>query len=270
MKLITPMINNAKTAKSQLNEYHGAILHLAPAELSGYNTCAGSSKGCRAACLNLAGRGGMFRVGETTNTIQQARIRKTRLLFESQELFMKQLIDDIGLLIFQARKQNKQPVVRLNGTSDIPFESILIDGFCNIFEYFPMVQFYDYTKLPMRAVGNRWDNYQLTFSKHESNQSIVNRLLNNTNVNIAVVFSDELPEYYLGRRVIDGDTNGDFRFLDDTGVIVGLKAKGPAKRDQSGFVVSSPSAYSELLNEANGNIDWYAIDEQLKQFDEVL
>jgi hypothetical protein len=267
MKLLTPMINNAKTAKGNLDNYHGAILHLAPAELSGYNTCAGSSKGCRAACLNTAGRGGMFKKGERTNAIQEARKRKTRLLFENQAEFMSQLVDDIGLLVCQAEKLGKRAVVRLNGTSDIPWESIKIDGFANIFEYFPLVQFYDYTKLPMRAVGNRWENYQLTFSKHEANDSVVSKLIKNSSVNIAVVFSRELPEYYLGRKVIDGDTNGDFRFLDDSNVIVGLKAKGPAKRDDSGFVVTSPSVLLKQAGELNGTMDYFEIDNQLKVFD---
>jgi hypothetical protein len=269
MKLLTPMISNAKTAKSQLDQYHGALLHLAPANVSGYNTCPAASTGCKAACLNTAGRGGMFKRGESTNAIQQARIRKTVMFFEQRELFMSQLIDDIGLLIEQAYKQNKRPVVRLNGTSDIAWESVLIDGFANLFEYFPTVQFYDYTKLPMRVVGNRWDNYHLTFSQSESNHSIVSKLASQGH-NVAVVFRAELPEFYLGRRVIDGDSNGDFRFLDERGVIVGLKAKGPAKRDESGFVVESPSHYTQLLEDTQGTVEWYNVDDIMKQFDGVV
>lgn len=268
MQLLTPMINNAKTAKSNLNEYHGAILHLAPAMVSGYNTCKGSSKGRRAACLNLAGRGGMFRKGETTNSIQQARIRKTRLLFENQPEFLRQLIDDIGLLVYQANKAGKQAVVRLNGTSDVEWESILIDGFCNIFEYWPTVQFYDYTKLPLRIrTCQQWSNYHLTFSKSESNDAIVNRIISSSGANVAVVFSHELPEYYLGRKVIDGDSNGDFRFLDAPNSIVGLKAKGPARKDSSGFVVTSPSQLIEYARQANGTTDYYYWDNLLRMFE---
>ena len=37
-------------------------------------------------------------------------------------------------------------------------------------------------------------------------------------------------------KVIDGDTD-DLRFLDPTNVVVGLKAKGDAKHDTSGFVI---------------------------------
>ena len=59
--------------------------------------------------------------------------------------------------------------------------------------------------------------------------------------NVAVVFRDKIPKSYKGYEVIDGD-DSDLRFLDkfkswETGGIVGLKAKGPAKKDKSGFVV---------------------------------
>jgi hypothetical protein len=39
----------------------------------------------------------------------------------------------------------------------------------------------------------------------------------------------------MGMSVVDGDAD-DLRFLDGRGVVVGLKAKGPAKKDTSGFV----------------------------------
>lgn len=53
------------------------------------------------------------------------------------------------------------------------------------------------------------------------------------NVNLAVVF-DQLPEIWNGVRVLNGDLS-DLRFLDNAG-IVGLRAKGGAKKDNSGFV----------------------------------
>ena len=236
MKLLTPMASNTKTAKGDLTKYHGAILHGAPASLSGYNACTSSTEGCRAACLNTAGRGGMIKKGETTNVIQQARIRKTRLLFENQVEFMAQLIDDIGLLVQQADRLGRIPVVRLNGTTDIKWEDIKIDGFLNVFEYWPNVQFYDYTAHPFRMrLTEYYPNLHLTFSRKESNGRVAS-LVAKQGHNVAVVFS-EIPSEYLGVPVIDGDSNGDFRFLDPNGVIVGLKAKGKAKRDTSGFVV---------------------------------
>ena len=59
----------------------------------------------------------------------------------------------------------------------------------------------------------------------------------NTRFNIAVVFKGkELPETYKGRKVINGDIS-DHRFLDPAGVVVGLLAKGKAKKDNSGFTI---------------------------------
>ena len=51
-----------------------------------------------------------------------------------------------------------------------------------------------------------------------------------------MVFRNELPTHWNGFPVINGDEN-DLRFLDPKGVVVGLKAKGKAKTDTTGFVV---------------------------------
>ena len=83
------------------------------------------------------------------------------------------------------------------------------------------------------------DNYHLTFSKSECNDSDVNKVIS-AGGNVAAVFStkkaDELPESYKGRDVVDGDKT-DLRFLDRDGVFVGLRAKGDARSDRSGFTV---------------------------------
>jgi hypothetical protein len=124
------------------------------------------------------------------------------------------------------------PVFRLNGTSDIRWETIPVGGYATIMEMFPTVQFYDYSKLPNRK--NIPANYHLTFSRSESNDTHVVTAMEN-GMNVAVVF-DKMPETYAGRTVIDG-TETDLRFLDGKSVIVGLEAKGQAKKDTSGFVV---------------------------------
>jgi hypothetical protein len=54
--------------------------------------------------------------------------------------------------------------------------------------------------------------------------------------NLAVVFRGTMPEKFLGRKVINGDKD-DLRFLDPKNVVVGLKAKGKARKDNSGFVI---------------------------------
>lgn len=232
MKLLST--GNPKLLKGEKKGYLSFVLHLAPANLSGYNTCAKATVGCKESCLNTAGRGGMFKKGDHTNAIQQARIRKTKMFFENRPEFMSQLLKDIVLGIKQAKKKGMIPAFRLNGTSDLSWEKYeILDG-RNIFQMFPDVQFYDYTKVFGRKVSTI-DNYHLTFSSADGN---INDVLKakSTDMNIAVVFRKELPETYLGRKVINGDET-DLRFLDEKNVIVGLKAKSKAKKDTSGFVV---------------------------------
>lgn len=246
IKLLTT--GNPKVAKGQANGYLTSILHLAPSRMSGYNTCPMATAGCAAACLNTAGRGGLFAGvqtgvlsgadlvqaimdGRITNKIQLARIARTKFFFEDRAAFMKQLVREIRNTIRLAAKHGLTPVFRLNGTSDIRWETIKVDGFDNIMAMFPTVQFYDYTK-----IANRRDlpaNYHLTFSLAESNVNNAKVALD-AGMNVAAVFRT-VPAVFLGHDVIDGDAT-DLRFLDPKGVIVGLKAKGKAKRDTTGFV----------------------------------
>jgi hypothetical protein len=229
MKLLS--IGNPKILKGMKQGYMTYILHLAPADVSGYNTCPKATAGCKTACLNTAGRGGMFKKGETTNVIQQARIRKTKFFFEDRENFLATLKDDIRKAIKQAEKKGLIPVFRLNGTSDIAWEKY------GVIQEFPNVQFYDYTKILGRKV-NGLANYQLTFSAADGNDLDVRRAIKE-GYNVATVFgikkSQPMPETYEGMPVFNGD-DSDLRFLDPKGVVVGLYAKGKAKKDTSGFV----------------------------------
>jgi hypothetical protein len=223
---------NPKIQKGTKLGYLSFILHLAPADLSGRNTCPKATAGCKAACLNTAGRGGMFKKGENTNTIQKARIRKTQYFYEARDYFMQDLYADIQKGIKMAKKLGLTPVFRLNGTSDLSWEKYTIND-KNIFELFPTVQFYDYTKVLGRKVKHI-PNYFLIFSKADGNDSDVAEAILQ-GMNVAAVF-DRVPEDYMGRPVIDADEH-DLRFLDDKGVIAGLKAKGRAKKDYTGFVI---------------------------------
>ena len=239
MKLLST--GNPKILKGQAQGYNTYILHLAPANVSGYETCPKRTAGCTAACLNTAGRGGMFKRGESTNVIQEARKRKTRMFFEERTGFMEWLIADIELAIKQSKRIGLIPVFRLNGTSDLSFEKyeVVRNGqlFRNVFAAFPEVQFYDYTKVLGRKVKDI-PNYHLTFSAADGNDMDVIRAMNE-GLNVAVVFgvkkTDALPTEYVGREVFNGDES-DLRFLDPKGVVVGLYAKGKAKKDTSGFV----------------------------------
>lgn len=239
MKLLST--GNPKTLKGMKEGYNTYILHLAPYTLSGKNTCPKATAGCAAACLNTAGRGGMFKRGENTNTIQQARIRKTNLFYNDREQFFNLLVKDIDLAIKQSAKLGLTPVFRLNGTSDLSWEkySFTNNGiaYVNIFAKYPNVQFYDYTKVLGRKI-NHIANYHLTFSAADGNDLDV-LLARKQGYNIAVVFGIKktlpMPEMYMGLPVFNGDES-DLRFLDPKQVVVGLYAKGKAKKDTTGFV----------------------------------
>lgn len=184
---------------------------------------------CKEACLNTAGLGGVY------PSIQKARQKKTELFLNDRDQFMQVLIKDIHTFLRACKRKDKLPAIRLNGTSDIQWEKIDIEG-QNIFEMFPNVQFYDYTKIPTRKVDNI-PNYHLTWSYSEANEKYA-KMFDKVPNNKAVVFKNKiLPTMFKGLKVIDGDTH-DMRFLDKPNSVVGLKAKGKARQDKSGFVIN--------------------------------
>ena len=229
MKLLTT--GNPKTEKGAALGYLTAILHLAPASASGKNLCPWASPMCIDACLNKAGRGGIFASGETTNAIQQARLARSAFFLADRPGFLRQLAKEIRAFLRQCQRAGLRPAVRLNGTSDLPWERIAPE----LFAEFPEVTFYDYTKAPHRMGEALPANYSLTFSRSETNESHAMAVLANGG-NVAVVFGGGLPTTWKGFDVIDGDAT-DLRFLDRRNVVVGLTAKGPAKRENGGFVV---------------------------------
>lgn len=219
---------NPKIQKGTKLGYLSFILHLAPSDLSGKNTCPKATRGCIAACLNTAGRGGMFRRGETTNVIQKARIRKTQYFFNNRAGFMFDLMQDIKKGIRLANKLGLEPVFRLNGTSDLSWEKYEMTEGKNVFDVFAGIQFYDYTKVLGRKVKHI-ENYHLTFSKADGNDSDVAEALMQ-GMSVVAVY-DAIPE-----GVPSADET-DLRFLDPKGIMLGLKAKGRAKKDYTGFVI---------------------------------
>jgi len=240
--LLTPDGYNPKTKKGRAKGYSTAILHFAPADLSGYDVCQYRTAGCTAACLNTAGHGGIALDVNGLNDVQRARIARTKLFFLNRHVFNLLLVRAIETHIRRARRNGLIPVVRLNGTSDLPWERLRLNDGRTVLETFPEIQFYDYTKHPERAIANAAGshpaNYALTFSQAESNLDDVARVLV-AGANVAAVFMakpHQLPVVYAGRQVIDGD-NDDLRFLDPAGVYVGLAAKGRGKKDTSGFVI---------------------------------
>jgi hypothetical protein len=221
---------NPKTVKGQKKGYLTWILHLAPYTVAGVgNVCPKATPGCIAACLNLAGRGGMFKDGGT-NTIQQARIRKTREFFADRSAFMFKLAEDIQKAINYSEKKGLIPVFRLNGTSDLSWEKYEVgETGLNLFELFPEVQFYDYTKILGRKIAG-YPNYHLTFSRADGNHKDIPKAVA-AGMNVAVVY-DQIPA-----GVYNADET-DLRFLDPKVGIIGLKVKGHrAKKDTTGFVI---------------------------------
>jgi hypothetical protein len=219
---------DTKTIKSNKAGFLTGILYLAPYDLSGVNLCPFAKVAeCHVACLNTAGRG-------VFNNVKEARLRKAKLFNENKPEFFAQLIDDINKLKRQAKKKNLQAVVRLNGTSDIEWEKIKVAGEYTMFDLFPDLQFYDYTKNPNRK--NLPSNYDLTFS-YSGVESFIkfNRQALSNNMRIATVFKI-MPSEFLGRQVINGDDH-DARFIEDKNLVIGLKAKGKARQDKTGFVV---------------------------------
>lgn len=232
---------NAKTVKGQKQGYLTGIIYLAPYTLGGTNVCPMAEKAnCFNACLYKAGRG-------VFNSVQTARLNKTKFFNTDRQGFMIQLVKDIEALQRKAYKLGLTPLVRLNGTSDIRFENIKFDYefmhgkviAITIFDLFPEIQFYDYTK-----ILNRKDipkNYDLTFSYSGAltYQKYALEALNN-GLRVAVVFRDKnsIPESFMGKVCIDGDNN-DIRHLEPQNVVVALYAKGKAKHDYSGFVVDT-------------------------------
>jgi hypothetical protein len=218
---------DAKTVKGMKQGFLTGILYLAPHKLSGViNTCVMASLGCIMACLFTAGRAAF------SPNIRKARIAKTVFMVENWQAFMASLAYDIRSLEIIAHERNLTPCVRINGTSDMPKIAVAMA------RMFSGIQFYDYTKLP-KAWLRTLPNYHLTFSHSEVNHTDCMEALAH-GINVAVVFDlkpgKAFPETWNGYRVVSGDET-DLRFTDEQGVVVGLYAKGQAKKDCSGFVV---------------------------------
>lgn len=228
-KLLT---TNTKLEKDS-KKYLALGLQLAPHKQAGMgNLCPNASKGCVAACLYTSGFAGIYK------TVNEGRIKRTQFFFNDRKGFMDQLFKEICSGITKAKKDGRKLAVRLNTISDIAWERIKVDG-KNIFEHFPQVIFYDYTKSPQRMTafiaGELPKNYHLTFSRSESNDKYVDAVIASGG-NVAAVFRGQAPKTWKGRKTISGDQS-DLRFRDPKGVIVALVEKGLAKKDQSGFVL---------------------------------
>ncbi len=220
---------DAKTPKGTALGFLTGILYLAPGNMSGFEVCPWRNAGCTAACLSTSGRGKFANV-------QLARIRKTRWFFSDRDAFMGALHFDLKQLTLDAERASLKPCARLNGTSDVAWEL----GQRSVIKAHPTIRFYDYTKSVYRAVksltSDLWpSNYHLTFSYSGENLDDCLKVLG-LGGNVAVIFDEVMPAFWNEYPVIDGDLH-DLRFTDPRGYVVGLKPKGEAKKDTTGFVV---------------------------------
>ena len=222
--------SSAKTIKSEEIGFLTGIVYLTPDdELCPLARLAG----CLAPCLKSAGRGAF-------NSVQKARAEKTRFFKENRQAFLLSLCADTWTLVRKARKLGMIPLVRPNGTSDIPFENFIVWEGKTIFQLFPDITWYDYTKHPSRNLdGKTAGNYDLTysFSALTPKPISIKGLTNHHNRRAAVVFQkrEDIPDTFRGWPVVDGD-NTDVRHIEPDGVVVALYAKGKAKHDATGFV----------------------------------
>ena len=237
--------NNNKTVKGEKFGWITYIMYLAPFTQNalGKNICSHASAGCAEACLFGSGFGGMY------SSVEEGRINKTNYLLSDRNQFMNQLKQEIKKLQTKHLKKDEKICIRLNGTSDLAWEKFKVDG-KSLMETFPEVQFYDYTKNHLRFDRVLPENYHLTFSRSETNDEQVAKLLAKGE-NVAMVF-DELPEEHMGYKVVNGDES-DLRFKDDKNVIVGLKYKkmtgkgaDNSKAFKSGFALKNENLAKKL------------------------
>jgi hypothetical protein len=246
--------NSAKLTKNGKVNQHTYGLYLAPAKQSGYNTCPYSTPECRLGCLNTSGRSAIESYIGITK-IRDARIKKTKLFYEHPEFFMAWLIAELKTAQTKAKASGFYFSARLNCTSDIDWQNVRVNG-QNIFEIFPDVQFYDYTKNPNKF-KNLPSNYHLTLSYTGRNWELCKQALE-LGYNVAMIFNvkneNQIPLTYKGFKVVNGDIT-DYRVADAKGIIVGLKWKRIANKEvekqvrQSVFVVQLEDVNCECTEE---------------------
>ena len=246
--------NNAKTIKGEKLGYLTYILYMSPfkANSKRINVCSHASEGCVKSCLVGSGFGGMY------TSVMQGRINKTEHFLNDREGFLHQIKDEITKALVK-NKDKAIVTIRLNGTSDLSYEKYRVFEGKNIFELFPSVQFYDYTKNWTRFEKELPSNYHLTFSRSETNLDKAMELLNK-GINVAMVF-DKLPSTYEGFEVINADLD-DLRFLDKKGVVCGLKYKkmtGKGANNQlafeNGFAIRTQPSVKQKIKKAYKKVE---------------
>ena len=242
-KIPNKLLGNSN-AKTEKNDRETHILYLIPTDKNSKkkNLCPFASKGCATACLVSAGRGKM-------SNVKKGRNNKTEYFVQDPKTFTAQLILEIEFLRIRAKRDGKQIAVRLNGTADIDFlhlfkkyhnwnyqEKAVTPG-----TDAPGIIFYDYTPNPHKYKRYKGSKYALIFSKKEDNDEDVQKVLSEGG-KVSAVFKGKLPKTYKGIKVVNGDLRDDLIIdivQNPEPIIIGLKAKGDAKKDKTGFTIDN-------------------------------
>jgi hypothetical protein len=221
MKLLTTTGNTKVEKTNKDSKYLMASLSLMPDSI----LCPQSKIAeCFEPCLKSSGFAGVYK------TVNQARQRKTDFWHSDKKGFLEQLERELTNHVKNCERKGKKPACRLNTISDIVFEKT------GIIEKFPQIMFLDYTKNASR-LGKTPKNYKLIFSySNAPNYQTSVKKAFKTDAPIAVVFKGRLPKSFKGREVINGDKS-DLINSNAKGKIIGLLAKGKARKDGGNFVV---------------------------------
>jgi hypothetical protein len=228
-------LDNPKAIKAQKLGWLNAINYMAPHKLAGVgNLCPDASPGCIALCLGVtSGNAALY------PTVLKSRIAKAQWFMHDRKAFMTHAARHIRRAQAAAARAKQKLCVRMNGATDIAWESLHVQGELSLVAQFPDIQFVDYTKSVKRALaharGQLPANYHLTFSRSETNEAQCLEVLA-AGGNVAVVSALPRPAAWQGYPTVDGDQH-DLRHLDPFGV-VWLSPKGAkAKATKSGFVL---------------------------------
>lgn len=228
---VTFLATGEANAKLALSGIPTRSLTLAPWIASAlYNACEAATRECRKACvLMTAGRGPI-------PSVLAGRIMRTAFLGADPAAAVSLIAGELQ----SAQRSIGGPfLVRLNVASDIPWELIAPA----VFDAAPEARFYDYTKLDPIGKRRASDRYRIVYSVSEAAHSIPTALeYVSAGGTAAAVFDtrkgDALPAYWRGFPVVDGDASDD-RTADPAGVIVGLRAKGDARKLRAGGFVQA-------------------------------
>ena len=250
--------SSVKTMKSKKEGLDTRVMYGSPHVESGWLTCpdaSGLSKvdgvvtvtpgvGCAGSCL--IGSGQMV-----YDQSRRSRILKTaviKLYPEVARVLLDREIKKHHRSVMRRNEREDTDVhtgIRLNGTTDINWTLV----FPELFTQNPDVQFYDYTKAPIRARRKALTvpNYHLTYSLVSSDPAHVKRAADymRAGINVAAVILNRAQVdrmldagSWLDRPVIDGDKSDARPFDPASGAWVLLYANGRFN-PEDGFIIDA-------------------------------